>query len=197
MMAFIQTPDRNTNISVAEMYSSAEASYGYLPNMHRAFGHRPEVMSAWSNLLGTIRGQMSLRRYELVTLAAARELKSTYCMLAHASVLKREGLTEAEIAGIARLDPAAPLDKAERDIMLFAGKIVRDASSVTQEDIDGLRAHGLHDAEIFDIVAAAAARCFFSKTLDGLGVTADAAYHGTIGQELHSALVVGRAPDAS
>jgi uncharacterized peroxidase-related enzyme len=196
MMAFIKTPDSNESASVAQMYSSAEASYGYLPNMHKVFGYRPEVMQAWTGLLSSIRGQMSVRRYELVTLAAARELKSSYCMLAHASVLKREGLAEADVAAITKLEPAAPIDQVERDIIQFAGKVVRDASSVTQDDIDQLIAHGLDDAEIFDIVAAAAARCFFSKVLDGIGATADAVYSRTLSPELFSTLVVGRAPEA-
>ena len=195
-MAFIKTADKNISISTAQMYSQAEASYGYLPNMHLVFGHRPEVMQAWSGLLGAIRAPMSLRCYELVTLAAARELKSSYCMLAHASVLKREGLTEAELAAIARLEPAAPLDQAERDIMHFAAKVVRDATSITQADIDQLASHGLSDAEIFDIAAAAAVRCFYSKMLDSLGVTADAVYRKTLGEDLLDALVVGRVPDA-
>jgi uncharacterized peroxidase-related enzyme len=196
-MAFIRTPDDNESASVAQLYSSAQTSYGYLPNMHKVFGNRPELMQAWTGLLSSIRGQMSLRRYELVTLAAAKELRSSYCMLAHASVLKREGLAEADIAAIVNLEQAAPLDQAERDIMQFAGKVVRDASSVTQDDIDQLAAHGLDDPEIFDIVAAAAARCFFSKVLDGLGATADAVYSETLGSELFSTLVVGRTPGAS
>ena len=42
--------------------------------------------------------------------------------------------------------------------------------------MQGLRDHGFTDAEIFDIAAAAAARCFFSKLLDALGAEADGAY---------------------
>jgi alkylhydroperoxidase family enzyme len=133
----------------------------------------------------------------LVTLAAAKELKSSYCMLAHASVLKREGLTELELIAIARSEPAAPVDQAERDIMEFAGKVVRDASSVVQKDIDRLLEHGLSDTEVFDIVATAAARCFFSKVLDGLGATADGVYREMLGDELFQVLKVGRVPDGA
>lgn len=92
-MAFIHTPNASASEKTTSMYASAEANYGYLPNMYRAFGHRPEVMESWAALLSSIRGHMSLRRYELVTLAAAKELKSSYCMLAHGSVLLREGFT--------------------------------------------------------------------------------------------------------
>jgi hypothetical protein len=42
-----------------------------------------------------------------------------------------------------------------------------------------------------DVVLAAAARCFFSKTLDALGVLPDARYR-ELEPELREALVVGR-----
>ena len=42
-----------------------------------------------------------------------------------------------------------------------------------------------------DVVLAAAARCFFSKTLDALGVLPDAHYR-ELDPELLDALVVGR-----
>ena len=61
-------------------------------------------------------------------------------------------------------------------MMAFVDKLTRDATSVTAADVEGLRARGFSDAEIFDIAAAASARCFFSKLLDALGAEADGAY---------------------
>ena len=55
----------------------------------------------------------------------------------------------------------------------------------------GRIAHGLSDEEIFDVVLAAAARCFFSKTLDALGVEPDAAY-AELDPAFRDALTVGR-----
>jgi hypothetical protein len=37
--------------------------------------------------MGSISANMDHRRYELATLAAARRLRSSYCMLAHGSVV--------------------------------------------------------------------------------------------------------------
>jgi hypothetical protein len=54
-----------------------------------------------------------------------------------------------------------------------------------------LRRLGPTDAEIMDVVLAAAARCFFSKSLDALGVRADATYN-ELDPELRETLVVGR-----
>jgi alkylhydroperoxidase family enzyme len=85
----------------------------------------------------------------------------------------------------------AGLDPVDVAVMDLADKVVVDASSVTQADIDRLKEHGLSDAEVFDVVTAAAARCFFSKALDGLGAQPDAHY-SELESELRSALTLGR-----
>ena len=109
---------------------------------------------------------MDLRRYELATVAAARRLRSSYCTLAHGSVLMDKFVAADELAAIVADHHDAGLDPVDVAVMDLADKVAQDATSVTQADVDGLRAHGLSDAEIFDVVAAAAARCFFSKELD-------------------------------
>jgi alkylhydroperoxidase family enzyme len=76
-------------------------------------------------------------------------------------------------------------------MMAFAEKVALNADHVTQVDVDALRAHGYRDEEIFDIAAAAAARCFFSKVLDALGVQADAVFHD-LDPAMRAALTVGR-----
>ena len=70
---------------------SRPGSARYLPgvttNYQRAFSERPEVLAAWVQLNTAIKAGMDLRRYELATLAAARRLRSSYCCLAHGTVL--------------------------------------------------------------------------------------------------------------
>jgi alkylhydroperoxidase family enzyme len=75
--------------------------------------------------------------------------------------------------------------------MQFAAKVARDASSITASDVETLRRRGLSDAEIFDVVSAAAVRCFFSKTLDALGVQPDTTYND-IEPRLRARLAIGR-----
>ena len=97
-----------------------------------------------------------------------------------------------EIATTLALDPdSAPLTPVESAAMRFARKVVEDATSVSAEDVAELRDLGLSDPEIFDIAAAAAVRCFFSKTLDALGVQPDPEYTA-VAPELREALVTGR-----
>jgi len=158
-------------------------------NFERAFEERPEVLAAWQGLNGAIKAGMDMRRYELATLAAARRLHSSYCCLAHGTVLLEQfGEPVREIALDHR---AAGLDEVDIAVMDLAERVVDDATSIGDSDLQPLRDLGLSEAEIMDVVLAAAARCFFSKTLDALGVLPDARYR-ELDPELLDALVVGR-----
>jgi alkylhydroperoxidase family enzyme len=158
-------------------------------NLERAFAERPEVYAAWAQLNGAVKARMDLRRYELATLAAAQRLRSSYCCLAHGTVLlERFGEPVREIALDRR---AAGLDEVDVAIMDLAERVVDDATSIGDEDLQPLRDLGLSEAEIMDVVLAAAVRCFFSKTLDALGVRPDASYR-ELAPELLEVLVVGR-----
>jgi uncharacterized peroxidase-related enzyme len=169
-----------------------ETGPGAGANSERLFERRPAAFDAWRALNGAIKETMPPRRYELATIAAARRLRSSYCMLAHGSVLLRDGLADRDtLTALAGDHHAAGLDEVEVAVMDLAQKVVDDATAVTQADVDRLRSLGLADDEIFDVVLAAAARCFFSKTLDALGVLPDAAY-ADLEPELRDALVVGR-----
>jgi alkylhydroperoxidase family enzyme len=158
-------------------------------NFERAFAERPEVYAAWRELNGAIKAGMDLRRYELVTLAAAQRLRSSYCSLAHGTVL-REQFGE-PVLEIARDRGAAGLGEVDLAVMELAERVVDDATAIGRADLQRLRDLGLTETEIMDVVLAAAARCFFSKTLDALGVLPDASYR-ELEPELREALVVGR-----
>jgi uncharacterized peroxidase-related enzyme len=159
------------------------------PNFERAFAERPEIYAAWVELNTAIKERMDLRRYELVTLAAALRLGSSYCCLAHGSIL-RERFDE-PVLEIARDHHSANLSELDVAVMDFAERVVDDATAIEDADRQRLRELGLSDGEVMDVVLAASARCFFSKTLDALGVLPDASFRA-LAPELQEALVVGR-----
>lgn len=184
-------PEDAAEGAVAEMYATDRETFGELPNFARAFSLRPDVYAAWRGLNGAIKSNMDLRRYELATLAAARQLRSSYCMLAHGSVLMSKFMEADAVRTLAEDYSTADLDPVDLAVMELADTVARDATSVTESDINRLRDLGLADDEIMDVVLAAAARCFFSKALDGLGVEPDAKYAG-LEPELRDALAIGR-----
>lgn len=78
-MSYIQTvPHEEASGLLLELYEADLAANGFIPNYARAFSLRPEVYQAWRTLISSIKGNMDLRRYELVTIAAASKLRCSY-----------------------------------------------------------------------------------------------------------------------
>ncbi len=78
-MALIKTvPEDQAEGLLRDLYESARKSNGYVPNYAQAFSLHPEVYDAWLKFISTIRSHMRLRRFELVTFAAAMALECTY-----------------------------------------------------------------------------------------------------------------------
>ena len=193
-MAFIETtpPDETTG-EVREMLERQQAHYGYVPNYAKVFCYRPEIMKLWAALLSGLKRPMDKRRFELVTTAAAHALGSSYCSLAHGKALTAFFSAE-EIRSVMSDPQPEPLSAAEVAMMNLARKVALDASSVTAADVEALKEHGITDPEIFDIVAAAAGRAFWSKLTEGLGADADSAYV-EMEEPLRELLTVGRPID--
>ena len=191
-MTYIGTiPEEEATGAVAELYEGDRERFGFVPNFTRAFSLRPAAYAAWLQLNGAIKASMDARRYELATIAAARRLRSSYCTLAHGKVMLGAMLEADELRAVVVDYHSAGLDPAEIAVMDLADKVASDATSVTAEDIERLRSLGLSDGEIADVVLAAAARCFFSKALDALGVEPDASY-AELEPGLRETLTVGR-----
>ena len=149
------------------------------------------MYAAWRQLNGAVKANMDLRRYELATVGAARRLRSSYCALAHGSVLLDNFLSADAVRALVDGRDSSEFDAVDSAVIDLADKVAEDATSVTEADIDRLRSLGLTDTEILDVVLAASVRCFFSKVLDGLGVEADAKY-AQLDPELLDDLTVGR-----
>ena len=192
-MAYIKTiSPAEARDAVRAMYAREEEDWGFVPDYARVFCHRPRVMDCWADLLTEIRRPVNAYRIELATFAAAYESRHSPCSLAHGAKLAGIIGKEALLA-IAEGREDEVLNPTDVAIWRYARQIARDASQITEADIEELReSHNLSDEEIFDIAANAASRCFFTKLLDGLGVDADRGFMD-LDADLRKALTIGRA----
>lgn len=180
--------------AVAEMYSADRAKWGFLPEFTQVFSHHPDAYAAWVQLIASVRGQMDSRRCELVTLAAAQALRSEYCATAHSKVLVDRWFDAAAVTVMLEDRRSAGLDDIDVVLMDFAAKVATDATSITEADIDCLRAYGLDDRDILDVVLAAAARCFFANVVEALAAGPDPQLLGALPSHLQEALAMDRRP---
>ncbi len=81
-------------------------------------------------------------------------------------------------------------------LIAFAEKITLHAYKMTQQDIDEMRSHGFSDTDVLDIVLATAARSFFSKVMDAVGLEPHSGWvkdvKSLLGDSLFETLMVGR-----
>lgn len=192
-MPFLTTiePDRADGV-LAELYDQDRATYGFVANHTQALSLHPDAVAAFRALARAVKGRMDPRRFELVTVAAARALHSSYCLLSHTTALRRLGGTDdRQLTAIAVDHRTADLTDVEVAVMDHAEALVHDAPAITAADVDRLRRHGLTDEEILDVALTVALRCFYSTVLDAVGAQADPAY-ADLDPALRAALVVGR-----
>lgn len=190
---FIETtPESAAEGALAEWYDSQRRSWGFLPDYAGCFSTRPDVAKAWTTLNLTIRGGMDRRRFEIVTIAAARALHSTYCTVAHASFLRDVCGDEETVDTLAVVPDGSTLSEQDAAVFRFATKVARQAHAIEQADVDAVRAAGLSDAEVTDVVLAVGARAFFATVLDGLGARLDSPTAATFDPQVLAAMVVGR-----
>jgi len=194
-MTFIeQTPEDAASPATREYFDSQRAAWGFLPNYVQCFAGRPDVASAWGALGVTIRDGMDRRRFEIATIAAARWFGSTYCTVAHAAFLRDVCGDEDAVRSIAADPTGAGLPEVDAAVFAFATKVAANASSVEQTDVDKLRALGLGDRDVADVVYAVAARAFFTTVIESLGARLDAETAQRFDPDLLAAMVVGRPP---
>jgi uncharacterized peroxidase-related enzyme len=191
-MSYLPTvPPEEAAGEVKAIYDKDLAAQGYVANYTRAFSRRPEVLQGWLGLKDAITSGMDSRLYELATVAAATAIRSSYCSLVHGNILATSYYPAEKVASMAADEVGDGLDAADVAVVRFARKVAQEAEKITQEDVDELRDLGLSDADVFNVILAAAARCFFSKVLDATGTLPDAALHD-MPDQLRSALTVGR-----
>ena len=188
-MTIIRTPEPDeVDGEAAELYADDLEDFGYVPSHTRVMANNPAAVRAFEQLIRASIRTMDLRRYELVTLAAAGALGSDACRLAHGNKSLKV-FTEEELTRIARDFRDAGLSEVEVAMMEFAERLSGDSRTMTDADSLRLRELGLSDDEIVDITLAASARNFYSRAVHALAVPVDVPPGLSV--ELREALVGG------
>ncbi|YCH08755.1 carboxymuconolactone decarboxylase family protein [Arthrobacter sp. alpha11c] len=167
----VQSESEATGLT-AEIYQADLKSMGYVPSHTKAMSINPEAYKAWQALIKAIVSSLGLRRYELVTLAAAQAIGSSHCRLAHGKKTLAI-IDEEQLLAVARDYRDAGLPPEEVAMMDYAVKLSTDAAAMNDDDTQRLRDVGFSDREIADITLAATARNYFSRALLALAVDLD------------------------
>ncbi len=132
--------------------------YGMVPNLLATLAHAPAALEAYLGLGQALgRGSLDARTREAIALTVAGENGCDYCASAHSAAGAGLGMTAEELGANLRGRSSDPRVAA---ILRFARAVVVERGRVGDDELAQVRAAGLGDREIAEIVAAVAASTF-------------------------------------
>ena len=165
---------------IRELIESVSEKSGFVPNVFVALAARPEEFRAFFALHNTLMDKsegLSKAERELIVVATSAVNECMYCVIAHGAILRIRSKNPL-IADQVAINPAkATLSQRERDIVNFALHVATDSATVTDAEIDDMRAKGFTDDEIWDIGAISAFFALSNRLANFAGISPNAEFY--------------------
>jgi uncharacterized peroxidase-related enzyme len=144
------------------------------PNFIMTQGHSATVArGTWEAVRNVlVMGQIPRWTKEMMFVAISKDRNCRYCTAAHIACCRMLGVTPEMLEDLVRNVNDLP-DPRLRDMMLFALKCSRDPQSVTEQDYEKLRQHGLKNSEIMEIIAMSALAVYANIIADATAMDQD------------------------
>jgi uncharacterized peroxidase-related enzyme len=169
--SFLAEPPASPEAAAA--YEADLAADGYVANYVRAWCWRPDLLAGFAQLRAQLLDGSSLSEREIAVMVAATAgaLGDSYCAIAWGTRLAAVS-DESVAAGVIR---ATDVDLSAREAALaaWARAVVTEPNGTTASTVEGLRAVGMSEREIFEATAWIGFRLAFSSINDALGAVPD------------------------
>lgn len=134
-----------------DIVRAVKAKMGTVPNIFATMAQSPSVLDGYLAFNGALAsGALDAGIREQIALAVAGENDCNYCSSAHTLLAKHAGIDKAEAA----LNLTGKATDPDVAVMIdFAREVVRSRGHVRETALSELRAVGITDAEIVEILA--------------------------------------------
>ena len=140
-----------------ERFDDVEERSGFLPNIFGALAWRPAEAVAFFALHDALMDKetpgLSKADREVIVVATSAANDCLYCVVAHGAIVRiraRDPYLADQVAVDWR---KAPLSDRMRAVVEVAVRLAVEPAAVTVADLDGLRAHGLTEDDVWDVGA--------------------------------------------
>lgn len=161
----------NATGQTAEQISQIKSAFGTVPNMFRAVANSPAALSSMWNSFGALaNGRLDAKLGEQIAVAIADRNACNYCLAAHTALGRKAGATPHEMtqAQSGRSD-----DPRTAAVLAFVLSVVDKKAGIDPSDVEALKAAGLDDGEIVEIIAHIALNLFTNYLNVALDVPVD------------------------
>src|SRR4051794_32733670 len=163
------------------LFRVARERIGFVPNVFRAYSFRPERLSAWfTHFRSVMEGTQGLgaAEREMIAVVVSMANGGLYCLVAHGAAL-RGAWGDPVMARRIPLDwrRAGGLTERQRAICALADRVTRTPLECSEAALDALRAHGLGDEDVWDVIEVTAMYNFTNRLALATGQIPNAEYH--------------------
>ncbi len=161
-------------------FDICQEKLGLVPNVLRAYAFDIDKLNSftamYNDLMLADSGLSKLER-EMIAVVVSSINRCWYCQVAHgATVRQLSGRPELGEALVMNWR-AAELDARQHSILCFAEKITKSSADITECDRTNLRAAGLSDRDIWDIVNVAGFFNMTNRIASATGMKPNPEYH--------------------
>ncbi|GIG34957.1 carboxymuconolactone decarboxylase family protein [Cellulomonas pakistanensis] len=160
-----------TTGAVAEQLDQIRGAFGGVPAMFRAVANSPAALtSMWAAFGALGGGTLGAPLGEQIAVAVADRNACAYCLAAHTALGRKAGVPREAMAAAQSGESDDPRTAA---VLAFALRLVEERGHVTEEDVSALRAQGVTDEQVVEIVAHVALNLFTNYVNVALEVPVD------------------------
>lgn len=146
-------------------------AFGVVPNMFKAVANSPAALnSMWGSFGALAGGKLGARLGEEIAVAIANANNCEYCLAAHTALGRKAGASADEIAAAQVGKSSNPRIQAA---LTFALKVVHERAAITDADVAALKAAGIDDEGVVEIIAHVALNLFTNYVNVALNVPVD------------------------
>lgn len=142
-----------------ELFNAIQGKLGMVPNMMRTMGNSSAVLEGYLNLSGALNhGTLGAKTGELIALAVAESNTCDYCLSAHSFI--GEKLVGIDVSSLSSAREGKNNNAKTEAALKFAKILVSKRGSVSDADVNTVKAAGYSDGEVGEIIAHVALNIF-------------------------------------
>ncbi|WP_133717471.1 carboxymuconolactone decarboxylase family protein [Methylocaldum gracile] len=161
-------------IDPAAALAEIEQTFGFIPNLFRAYADYPPLLGAnWAKVKAILL-QGGLRREvkETIALLVSKDNACAYCIDAHAAALHMLGFSPQDVAAMEHTLGDTHFSSREQALIDFARRANREANRMAA-DLKRLSAQDIPMAEVIEALGVMELFAAFNRFADALGVVPD------------------------
>jgi len=172
----VQESEATGEVAAAYQYFRDQSGRQDVPGILKCFSFSPALLRQMVDISSTLLfadGYLTRRQKEMIATWISQQNTCPYCLDSHGFFLLVHGAPE-EVAQklIAGEIESAAISEAERQLLLYMGKINGESFKATKEDVERLRGVGWRDDQIAEAVHVAAMMGLCNRVANAFGLPA-------------------------